>query len=136
VGGGVWGPPAAGGGGWGGGGGGGPPDDTTFLRGHQTTNRRGRVSFDTIYPGWYPGRAPHIHVKVYVGGAVVHTGQLYFGEAATSAVYRKEPYAARGPADTTNATDGIYGSGGRQSTLTLRRRRQSVAGRIVLGVDT
>src|SRR5205814_2025287 len=44
-----------------------------FLRGHQKSDARGRVRFDTIYPGWYMGRTPHIHLQVHVGGSVVHT---------------------------------------------------------------
>ena len=36
----------------------------TFLRGIQTTNANGEVVFTTIYPGWYQGRATHIHVEV------------------------------------------------------------------------
>lgn len=34
----------------------------TFLRGVQTTDANGQVTFNTIYPGWYGGRATHIHV--------------------------------------------------------------------------
>jgi protocatechuate 3,4-dioxygenase beta subunit len=50
----------------------------TFLRGIQKTDAKGFATFKTIYPGWYPGRTVHIHVKVHLGGNVVHTGQLYF----------------------------------------------------------
>ena len=39
-----------------------------FLRGHQRSDANGRVVFHTIYPGWYRGRTPHIHLKVHVGG--------------------------------------------------------------------
>ena len=39
------------------------------------------MHFNTIYPGWYPGRAVHIHMKVFVGGNSVHTGQLFFPDA-------------------------------------------------------
>jgi protocatechuate 3,4-dioxygenase beta subunit len=113
---------------------GGSTDGGTFLRGHQMSNRRGKVRFDTIYPGWYPGRTPHLHVKVHVAGAVLHTGQLYFDDGVTSAVYQHEPYAARRDADTTNAGDFIYARGGPQSRLTLRKRRRSVKGTIVLAV--
>lgn len=108
--------------------------DRTFLRGHQTTNGAGRATFETIYPGWYMGRTTHIHVKVHVGGTVVHTGQLYFNDAITDAVYAKAPYTARGARDTTNATDGIYAGGGARSTLRLRKREQGYRGKMVLGV--
>src|SRR5580765_1665508 len=53
----------------------------SFCRGVQPTDARGLARFETIYPGWYPGRAVHIHVKVHVHGNVVHTGQLYFPDA-------------------------------------------------------
>ena len=66
---------------------------TNFLRGGQRTNASGVATFETIYPGWYPGRAVHIHVKVHVGGNVVHTGQLFFPAASPNAVYRKAPYS-------------------------------------------
>src|SRR5439155_24762554 len=102
----------------------------------QTTNGAGRATFETIYPGWYMGRTTHIHVKVHVGGAVVHTGQLYFTAATTDAVYAEAAYAAHGARDTTNATDGIYASGGARSTLRLRKRRQGYGGKMVLGVHT
>jgi len=108
--------------------------DRTFLRGQQTTNGAGRVTFETIYPGWYMGRTAHIHVKVHAGGTVVHTGQLYFQDAITDAVYAKAPYAAHGARDTTNATDGIYAKGGARSMLRLRERHQGYRGKMVLGV--
>jgi protocatechuate 3,4-dioxygenase beta subunit len=105
---------------------------TTFMRGQQTTDRIGRAAFTTIYPGWYPGRTTHIHVKVHAGGTVVHTGQLYFADATTDAVYAVEPYASRGPRDTTNANDIIYASGGAESMLALRRRRGGYGATLVV----
>ena len=57
---------------------------TTFLRGIQRTNASGLATFVTLFPGWYQGRTTHIHVKVHLGGNVVHTGQLYFPEAAVT----------------------------------------------------
>src|SRR6476646_6995149 len=47
----------------------------TFMRGVQRADKNGLAVFTTVYPGWYRGRAVHIHVKVHVGGDVVHTGQ-------------------------------------------------------------
>jgi protocatechuate 3,4-dioxygenase beta subunit len=110
--------------------------DDTSLRGGQRTDAGGEVVFRTLYPGWYQGRAPHIHVKVHVGGREVHTGQLYFDEAISAAVYRTAPYAERGEASTTNASDNLYGSGGRQSTLALSRRGDGWTGRLAMGVRT
>jgi protocatechuate 3,4-dioxygenase beta subunit len=93
-----------------------------FLRGAQRTDVRGRVSFRTIYPGWYRGRATHIHVKVHAGGQVVHTGQLFFDQLITDGVYRSAPYATHGQPDTTNGRDSIFAAGGARSTLSLHRR--------------
>ncbi|MEW6581910.1 MAG: intradiol ring-cleavage dioxygenase [Actinomycetota bacterium] len=114
-----------------------PTDSTRFLRGHQVADAAGRVRFITIYPGWYQGRTVHIHVKVHVKGDEVHTGQLYFPDAVTDAVSRVRPYASRGTRDTRNADDHIYASGGRQSTLRLRRRAsgRGYIGSLTMGVD-
>src|SRR5262249_41926169 len=49
-----------------------------FLRGVQTTDQNGIVRFETIYPGWYPGRTPHIHVKVRPTPTTVVTLQTFF----------------------------------------------------------
>src|SRR5881397_2842263 len=67
----------------------------TFMRGIQKTNAKGLALFRTVYPGWYQGRTVHIHVKVHLGGNVVHTRQLYFPDALTDSVYRKAPYSRR-----------------------------------------
>lgn len=58
-------------------------DNTGFrLRGHQFTDNAGIYYLETVLPGQYPGRTPHIHVKVRAGGGPVLTSQLYFpGEA-------------------------------------------------------
>ena len=67
----------------------------TFMRGIQKTDKNGLALFTTVYPGWYQGRAVHIHVKVHVGGSVVHTGQLFFPDAITDRVYKRRPYSSR-----------------------------------------
>jgi protocatechuate 3,4-dioxygenase beta subunit len=107
----------------------------TFLRGVQRTDAHGVATFQSIYPGWYQGRTVHIHVKVHVGGNVVHTGQLYFRDALTDAVYRKAPYRKRAAARTTrNADDAVYRDGGRKSMLIVRRRPTGYVGSITMGV--
>ncbi len=114
----------------------GPTDKDTFLRGIQRTDARGRCQFQTIYPGWYRGRTVHIHVKVHLGGTVVHTGQLYFPDSLTSKVYQTGPYKVRAAArDTFNNTDGIYQNGGPQSMLAMKRTNAGgYVGTITLGV--
>src|SRR5438445_10645937 len=83
----------------------------TFMRGIQRTNAKGLALFRTVYPGWYQGRTVHIHVKVHLGGTVVHTGQLYFPDAVTDAAYRAAPYSTRPNRDVRNASDAIFRNG-------------------------
>jgi protocatechuate 3,4-dioxygenase beta subunit len=109
-------------------------DDGTFLRGIQMADGGGEAVFRTIYPGWYTGRAVHIHVKVHVGGAETYTGQLYFDEAVTQAVYATEPYSGRPGPDTSNEADGIFGQGGDQTTITPVRGGDGYRGAVTLGV--
>lgn len=106
-----------------------------FLRGIQRTDRSGRATFLTIYPGWYEGRAVHVHVRVYVGGDVVHTGQLYFPDAVSDAVFRRPPYNRRPGPRTRNADDAIFRNGGSRSLLQLARSGQGYAARITMGVQ-
>jgi len=117
-----------------------PTDSDRYLRGHQKADADGRVRFLTIYPGWYRGRTPHIHLKVHVGGSVVHTGQLFFDEKTTAAAYRHAPYKSHGQPDTSHAEDMIYAQAGRsRATLKLARRsngRKGYRGSITLGVAT
>ena len=79
----------------------------TFLRGTGLTDAEGRVELTTIYPGWYPGRAVHIHFKVRLPGGMEVTSQLYFPDETNEAVHQQTPYDALGSPNTTNAQDGI-----------------------------
>jgi protocatechuate 3,4-dioxygenase beta subunit len=106
----------------------------TFLRGVQKTNAAGLASFTTIYPGWYPGRTVHIHVKVHIGGNVVHTGQLFFDDALTDKVFTKAPYSSRPNRSTRNANDSIYVNGGSRSLLTVKKRGSGYVASIWMGV--
>ena len=106
---------------------------TRYLRGHQRPGAKGRAVFDTIYPGWYRGRTPHIHLKVHAGGDEVHTGQLFFRDSISAAVYDTRHYRSRGDAETSNSEDGIYEAASR---LALRRRRAGgYVGRMTLNVE-
>ena len=110
-------------------------DDERFLRGIQRTDAKGVARFETIYPGWYPGRTVHVHVTVHVGGSVVHTGQLYFPDRLTDAVFKRAPYTRRPSRSTRNAADSVYRNGGRRSTLKLTRKGAGYVGSIVMGVQ-
>jgi Dioxygenase len=107
----------------------------TFLRGVQKTDTNGVATFQTVYPGWYPGRSVHIHVKVHVGGNVVHTGQLFFSDRMTDAVYRRSPYNKRPNRDPRNGGDSIYVNGGSKSVLAVKSDgRGGYVGRMTMGV--
>ena len=107
-----------------------------FLRGVQRTDRSGLAWFRTIYPGWYEGRTVHIHVRVYLGGDVVHTGQLYFPDSLTDSVFRLAPYNRRPDRTTRNRDDAIFRNGGSRSMLRLARSRTGYTARITMGVQT
>ena len=80
----------------------------TFLRGIQTTNTNGEVTFTTIYPGWYQGRATHIHVEVVQNGRSVKVTQMAFPESVNNTVHTSGVYASRGTNPTSNSGDGIF----------------------------
>jgi protocatechuate 3,4-dioxygenase beta subunit len=96
----------------GGGAGGGDTSGQNYLRGYQITGRdrginaaplAGQVSFETIWPGWYTGRAIHIHVRVRKlseHGATIagYTTQIFFSDADNDAVVSgAAPYNTRSP---------------------------------------
>lgn len=84
-------------------------EGTTFLRGFQTSDADGILEFQTIYPGWYPNRAVHVHARVRLDGELVSTTQLYFDEAYTEGVFTEAPYAEFGSPRTGWVTDALIG---------------------------
>ena len=102
-----------------------------FLRGHQMTNADGAARFLTIYPGWYTGRAVHLHFKVRTAAAAdkayEFTSQFYFDESFTDRVHAREPYAAHAGQRTRNERDGIFKDGGAQLTLAVREAADGYA---------
>lgn len=69
-------------------------DNSGFnLRGHHFTDAQGRYRLETISPAEYPGRTPHIHVKVTPSGGTTLTSQLYVPDQARNAsdsIFRPE----------------------------------------------
>jgi len=76
----------------------------------------------------------HVHVKVHIGGNVVHTGQLYFPDSVTDRAYAKAPYSSRPGRDTRNAADSIYRNGGSKSVLSLRGSGAGYVAALTMGV--
>jgi protocatechuate 3,4-dioxygenase beta subunit len=99
-----------------------PDNQLTFLRGVQLTGPDGLAEIDSIVPGWYPGRAPHIHVRVHSGGMeadgryrkghLSHTGQIFIPERITDAVYKLPAYDKSSRGRMALEQDGIFREGG------------------------
>jgi protocatechuate 3,4-dioxygenase beta subunit len=88
----------------------------TWLRGFQLTDANGRVTFQTIIPGWYQGRTTHIHLRVrstYSNASSTSDGtnttQLFFDQTFVDRLATTvAPYDAEGTNPTTNASDHVY----------------------------
>jgi protocatechuate 3,4-dioxygenase beta subunit len=94
-----------------------------FLRGFQKTDTNGKASFTTVYPGWYSGRAVHIHFKIRTdadsSAGFEFTSQLFFDDDFSKEVYSSGVYAQKGPQDVLNASDQIFNQSGGQTLLTV-----------------
>lgn len=85
-----------------------------FLRGRQTSDANGKVSYTSIFPGWYNGRATHIHVHIYnsVGTTLLIT-QIAFPEGSGSAVELVNASSGYGGMSgyTYNSNDNVFSDG-------------------------
>jgi protocatechuate 3,4-dioxygenase beta subunit len=110
-----------------------------FLRGYQITDAHGLVRFVTVYPGWYPGRTVHIHVKIRTAPMAQRrfefTSQLYFDDVVTDRVHAAHPYAEKGPRTARNAHDWIFRRGGDQLMLTLAKAMDGYAASLAIGLQ-
>jgi protocatechuate 3,4-dioxygenase beta subunit len=104
----------------------------TWLRGIQTTDANGQVTFQTMFPGWYVGRVTHIHFEVYHANVLRLTSQLAFEDTLINTINGVSPYSSipgvtpYGPSPTwhgqntiTNATDGVFSNGTSTEMLTI-----------------
>jgi hypothetical protein len=118
------------------------------------TNSNGVATFATVYPGWYRGRATHIHVRVHIGssltnmggviyaqgGHVSHTGQVFFDDTLTDKIATNSPYSTSTIRRVRNNEDGIYvDSNGGTMTVPIQSVQndltKGVTGGITVGVD-
>jgi len=93
-----------------------------WLRGAWPTDRNGVAQFTTIYPGYYTGRATHVHAKVfpewtvnkenntYKGGRLSHVGQFFFDEEINMVIDKMYPYVMNPVKDTIGRTPNIHDS--------------------------
>lgn len=83
---------------------------TTYLRGVQTTDTSGQVTFTTIYPGWYSPRATHVHIQVFNGTTLKKTTQIGFPDASNQTVYAQTSLYTKGQNSVTNDNDQVFGN--------------------------
>lgn len=112
---------------------------TNILRGYQTTDTSGRAAFTTIYPGWYQGRATHIHFKIRsepgAAAGLEFTSQLFFDDALSDEVYATEPYSGKTGSRLPNDGDNIYGQSGGQTLLDVAPSGPGYASTFEIGVQ-
>ena len=111
----------------------------TFLRGTQTTDDTGWVTFNTIYPGWYDGRTAHIHFKVFLDDRTVLSGQTYFPDALNEFIYTNVPdYGNRvRQRSIINANDGViaHSDPEHRAFCAVKEERDRYVATLTLGVD-
>ncbi|KAF3021015.1 hypothetical protein E8E14_011067 [Neopestalotiopsis sp. 37M] len=129
-------------------------DDTTWLRGMWPTDAHGMMEMKTVFPGFYAGRAIHIHVQAHTdwtlhdngtvsAGNIVSTGQLFFNETVSAQIMSLEPYASHTQINRTmNSVDSIFSyDGGYNPVVSVVPAdgvdiRNGMIGYITIGVDT
>ena len=111
-----------------------------FLRGYQQTNANGNAEFLTIYPGWYEGRAVHIHFKIRAAGqgtrANEFTSQLYFDERVNDQVFTQAPYDRKRGRRVTNDADFLFRRGGKELLLAPEKNAQGYQAKFDIGLQS
>ena len=106
-----------------------------WLRGYQTTDAAGKTQFTTIYPGWYQGRAVHIHFKIRPSAASDFTSQLFFDDALNTEVFAQAPYSQKGTQGIMrNSADGIFQQSGGKLTLNVTKSGGAYAATFDIGL--
>jgi protocatechuate 3,4-dioxygenase beta subunit len=111
-----------------------------FLRGYQQTNANGNTEFLTIYPGWYEGRAVHIHFKIRSTAqgarAQEFTSQLYFDESVNDQIFKQAPYNTKRGRRVMNDTDSLFRRGGRELLVTPAKNAQGYTVKFDIGLQS
>lgn len=107
----------------------------TWLRGIQYADAQGVVAFDTLYPGWYQGRATHVHCKVSTPDGREVISQIYFPDAYSDRIYDEIAYRGRGGRRLPNVEDGIFRqSDGASPIARVVRSAEGLDGAVVLAL--
>ena len=111
-----------------------------WLRGYQVTDAEGRAQFTTIYPGWYQGRATHIHFKIRTDpeseAGTEFTSQFFFDDTLSDQVHAQGAYAEKGAAGRLqNDEDMIYQQSGGQLTLDVTPAGDGYAATFDIGIQ-
>lgn len=102
-----------------------PVNDNRFLRGRQTSDQDGWVKFETIFPGWYDGRVPHIHAKIIVNENEQLLTQLYFNPELYDQIYTSQaPYDLYGKCPLKFDDDIVLGENDEANGLVLKIKPQ------------
>ncbi|GAA5923558.1 intradiol ring-cleavage dioxygenase [Sporobolomyces koalae] len=134
-------------------------DHETFLRGAWPTNKNGLSQFTSIFPGYYTGRATHVHVRLHTewetlkngtfrSNRLIHTGQIFVPDNVNAQVDKLHPYNMNPIADkwgrTRNWVDSLqiyqdsHANGHNPEFEVLKLGgviQQGLIGYITLGVD-
>lgn len=107
----------------------------TFLRGTQFTDNTGVAKFTTIYPGFYPGRTPHFHYKVFLNDRTVLTSQFFLPEDINNLVFENFPPYAGLYRNVFNRNDGIARRMGEGAIAAVKQRGDGFHASIVVGIE-
>ena len=107
------------------------------MRGTQESDAQGEARFHTVYPGWYIGRTPHIHFKVFTDERNVLTAQMYFPDALSQYIFGNvDAYHRKRRRDTFNVNDSLAlmdkSHGG---FCDIREQADHYLATLILGVD-